>query len=691
MTAPHPDRLQSAVQFVKGVGPQRAEKLRRLGVETVEQLLFYLPRDYQDLTDLRPIAKLEAGKLQTVRGRVIDLDARETRKHGTLAAALIEDGSGRLRGVWFNQPLAIKRLRVGETVLFSGKPAWHMGCWEMAHPQVQATEDGSLNEPYLPVYPLTEDLRLGDLRRILRHALAEYAADVPELLPPELRAARELPDIATALANAHFPTDRASGERARRRIAYEEFLLLQLALAMRHRDIRDERQAPRLEATEQIDQRIRRLFPFQLTGDQNRAVREICEDLGSGRPMNRLLQGDVGSGKTAVAAYALLVAIANRHQAALMAPTELLARQHWQTLDRYLRNSRVRRLLLTGSLTAAERRQALAAIRAGELDLVVGTHAIIQQDVEFAELGLVVIDEQHKFGVRQRAHFRRAGLDPHYLVMSATPIPRTLTLTVFGDLDVSTIREQPPGRQPVRTYLVEGEEQAKAYDFARSKLGEGRQAYVICPLVVESELVDLRAAEQMAVELRRGEFARFRLGLVHGQMSDATRDAAMQQFRSGQTHLLVSTAVVEVGIDVPNATVMIIVDAQRFGLSQLHQLRGRIARGSYPGFCFLFAEPNNYEAAARLQALVNTTDGFRIAEEDLRLRGPGEFLGTRQHGLPDLIVGDLLRDTDLLTQAREDAWEIVRNDPQLQHPAHVRMRKAMVRRFGTALELATVG
>jgi ATP-dependent DNA helicase RecG len=685
------ERLASPVQFVKGVGPQRAEKLKKLGVETVEQLLFYLPRDYQDLTDLRPIGKLEAGKLQTVRGKIVDLDAKETHKGGSLAAALVDDGSGRVRAVWFDQPMAIKRFNVGDTVLFSGKPAWRMGCWEMAHPQVQMTEDASLAEPFLPVYPLTEDLRIGDLRRILRIAVTEYAADVPETMPAEMLAAHRFPGIATALAQAHFPPDRESGEAARRRLAFEEFLLLQLAMALRQRDIRDDRQAPRLEANEKVDDRIRRLFPFKLTGDQNKAVADVCADLASGKPMNRLLQGDVGSGKTAVAAYALLVAVAAQHQAALMAPTELLAQQHWRTLDQYLSKSRVRRLLLTGSNPAAERSRSLAAIRAGEVDLVVGTQAIIQKDVEFAKLGLVVIDEQHKFGVRQRAHFRHKGIDPHYLIMSATPIPRTLTMTVFGDLDVSIIREQPPGRKPVRTYLVEPKDHAKSYEFVCKKLIEGRQAYVICPLVEQSGKIEIRSAEQMAAQLRAGVFAKFRVGLVHGRMDDGTREAAMEAFRAGQTQVLVSTLVVEVGIDVPNATVMIIADAERFGLSQLHQLRGRISRGSYPGFCFLFATPNNADAVARLKALVDTTDGFRIAEEDLRLRGPGQFLGTRQHGLPERRLGDLIRDEPLIRAARDDARRLVRDDPRLEQPDHQMLRDAMRRRFGAAIDFATVG
>jgi ATP-dependent DNA helicase RecG len=686
--APH-DRLDTPAQFVKGVGPQRAEKLLRLGIHTARDLLFYVPRDYKDLTDLRRIADVEFGKLQTVCGRVVDLDARRAQSGKTISAVLLDDGSGRLVGVWFNQPRILKRFHMDETVLFSGKPTLYEGRWQMQHPEVQQI-DAAAPEPYMPVYGLTEDLRPGEIRRILRGVVQEYAGLVPDRLPAALRQRLGLPDIATALAHVHFPPDREACRLARQRLAYEELLLLQLAMALRHRDFHDRREAPRFEVSRRLDERIRRLFPFQFTAGQDHAVGEIVADLASGKPMCRLLQGDVGVGKTAVACYALLVAVAQQHQAALMAPTEILARQHWQTLDRYLADSRVRRKLLVGSLSAREREETLAAVRAGEVDLVVGTHAVIQEDVEFARLGLVVIDEQHKFGVQQRARFRHKGLDPHYLVMTATPIPRTLTMTVFGDLDLTTIRDQPPGRQPVRTYLVKSADRTRSFDFVCRKLKEGRQAYVICPLVADSETLDLRSAERTAAELGKGEFAGFTVGLVHGRLSDVEKEAAMRRFREGRTHVLVSTIVVEVGVDVPNATLMMVLDAERFGLSQLHQLRGRIARGSYPGYCFLFASPRTADASERLEAVASTSDGFRIAEEDLRIRGPGEFLGTRQHGLPELRVADLIRDVELISEARRDAIAIVLADPELQLPEHQPLKQAMLDRFGEALELAQI-
>jgi len=690
MSEQQQDPLSKPVQYVKGVGPARAERLRRLGIETVEQLLLHLPRDYEDLSEVRAIAAIEPGQRVTVQGEIADLDVRQTRR-GTIAAALLSDGTGHLRIVWFNQPHMVERFRIGQKVLVTGKATWYDGYFQMAHPDVRPLTDGMAQLPFLPIYPLTEQLSIHELRRIMREAVDRYAEFVPERLPESIRQRRGLPPVHEAIAQVHFPPNREAAERARRRLAYEEFLLLQLALAVRHRSFRFDRRAPKLEVTERIDERIRRLLPFKLTEDQERAIAEICADLRSGRPMNRLLQGDVGSGKTAVAVYAILVAIANRYQAAIMAPTEVLAQQHWRTFESYLAHSRVRRLLLTGALKPSERQEALRKIAAGEIDLVVGTQAIIQQDVQFDRLGLVVIDEQHKFGVRQRARFKQKGEDPHYLVMTATPIPRTLTMTVFGDLDVSIIRQMPPGRKPVRTYLIERDREEQMWEFVRRKLDEGRQAYVICPLVEESEKMDVAAAENVFHQLQAGQFAGVPIGLVHGRMNDAEKEAAMSQFREGRTRLLVSTPVVEVGVDVPNATIMVIIDAQRFGLSQLHQLRGRVARGTVPGYCFLLAQPTDELAKERLRVIVKTTDGFEIAEEDLRLRGPGELLGTRQHGLPELRIGSLIADADLITQARQDAFEIIRRDPRLELPEHRPLREAMINRFGLALQLADVG
>jgi ATP-dependent DNA helicase RecG len=694
LPTPVPDPLAQNVQFLKGVGPARAELLQRLGIETVRDLLFHFPRAYEDLTDVRPIAGLQEGTIQTVRGEVVEIEGRRLADGRCIVSVVLSDGGKVcLEGTWFNQARAAARFRYGQRVAFSGKPKWFRDHWQMNSPRVQvldATTDSGTTQ-VVPVYRLTEDLRLEQLRPLLRRAVDDFAAHVPEILPDELRLKRSLPGVQTALADVHFPADLNAARAARRRFVYEEFLILQVALGVRRRDLRDRQRAPELKTTPVIDARIRRLFPFRLTADQDRAVVDICDDLASPRPMQRLLQADVGAGKTAVAVYALLVTVANKHQAALMAPTEVLARQHWHTLEGYLAQSRVRRLLLTGGLTTKERRQALADLRAGEVDLVVGTQALVAEDVEFARLGLVVIDEQHKFGVNQRARIRRLGVDPHYLVMTATPIPRTVALTAFGDLDCSLIRELPPGRQPVQTRWLTEKERERLYKHLREQLRSGRQGFVVCPLIEGSEASDVRAAEHTFTELRDGPLRDFRLALLHGRMNEDAKDETMQRFRAGEIDLLVSTLVVEVGVDVPNATLMVVEHAERFGLSQLHQLRGRVSRGTIAGECYLFTGEINDETRARLRVFTRTADGFALAEEDARLRGAGEFFGTRQHGMGELRFGDLSADRALLEQARRDAFALVAADAGLRRPEHARLRQAVRDRYGATLDLAEIG
>jgi ATP-dependent DNA helicase RecG len=687
------EMLATPVQFLKGVGPQRAESLARLGLHTARDVLFFFPRDYQDLTELREIDKLEEGKLQSIRGVVEDIELRTTAAGGYVLGVLIRCGTGHLRGLWFNQPFMRDKFSFGQPVLFSGKPKYEGLVWQMHHPLVEVLDSESV-EPVgkiLPVYPLTEGLQQWQARKIVREAVEEYGQVLDEVFPAEYLESHRLWPLRKALPEIHFPSDRESLAFARRRLVYQELFILQLALAVKRRQQHDQRSAPPLEASAKIDARIRRLFPFELTAGQQRAIADIAADMARPLPMNRLLQGDVGSGKTVVAVYAMLLAIAHGFQTVLMAPTEVLAQQHSLTLEKLLAASQVRRALLTGGLTSSQRGAIIGQIAAGEIDLVVGTQAVIQEDVEFPHLALVVIDEQHKFGVRQRASLKKAGLDPHYLVMTATPIPRTVTMTLFGDLDVSTISDSPPGRQTINTYLAGEDKRAKWWDFFRRKLREGRQGFVVVPLLDESDQYVAASLEETYENLANGELEAFRLGLIHGRMSAAEKEAAMNDFRSGKIQVLVSTSVVEVGVDVPNATLMTIESGQRFGLSQLHQLRGRISRGSYPGFCCVFADAQTAEAEKRLKAFISTTDGFALAEADFRLRGPGELFGTRQHGMPPLRIADLQRDGDVLSEARLDAQSLVAIDPGLSQPEHERLRRMMLHRYGHVLELGDVG
>jgi ATP-dependent DNA helicase RecG len=674
------------------VGPARLEQLRRLGIETVRDLLFHFPRAYEDLTDVRAVGALTAGSVQTAEGEVVEIAGRRLPDGRCLVSVVLNDGGRCLEGLWFNQPHAAGRFRYGQRLAFSGKPMWYRDHWQMTSPRVQVLDRPAPDGPgVLPVYPLTGELRAEQLRPIIRRAVEQYAQEVPEIVPPETRRRRGFPDVARALHDLHLPRTPADARAARRRFIYEEFLVLQVALALRRRALRDRLRAPLLVVTPGIDARIRRLFPFRLTADQDRAIADVCRDLAGQRPMQRLLQADVGAGKTAVAVYALLAAVANKHQAVLMAPTEVLARQHWRTLAGYLTAGRVRRLLLTGALTPRQRRTALEAIGRGNVDLVVGTQALANEDVRFARLGLVVIDEQHRFGVSQRARVRQLGTDPHYLVMTATPIPRTVALTAFGDLDTSVIRELPPGRQPVVTRLVAPGQRERIYERFREGLRQGRQAYVVCPLVAESEAGDLNAAVQTHETLQAGPLRDFRVGLLHGGLGEVAKDQVMARFRQGEIDVLVCTSVIEVGVDVPNATLMLVEHAERFGLAQLHQLRGRVSRGPVGGECHLLAVPATEEARRRLRVVTHTSDGFQLAEEDARLRGMGELLGTRQHGLADLRVGDLVADADLLRQARQDAFGIVAADPALRQPEYALLRRAVAERYGSKLDLATIG
>jgi ATP-dependent DNA helicase RecG len=688
------EQLATPVQYLKGAGPDRAPLLHRLNLRTAADILFNFPRDYQDLTDLRPIQLLEEDKLQSIRAVVEEIDVRNTGLGRSKLGVLVRQDSHYLRAVWFNMPFMADKFRQGQELLLSGKPRLKGGRWEMSHPRVQWLDPDDADQAatqLLPVYSLTEGLKQPHLRHIARQAIDHYVDLLEEAFTPSYLADHNLLPIHTALREIHFPTNKESLQNARRRFIYQEMFHLQLAMALRRNLQETRRQAPALEPTAKIDARITRLFPFDLTSAQRQAIDEIAADMARPIPMNRLLQGDVGCGKTLVAVYAMLLAVAHGCQAALMAPTEVLARQHLRTLNQMLSSSKVRIALLSGSLTNKEREETLAKLAAGEIDLLIGTQAIVYGEAQFKRLGLVVIDEQHRFGVRQRATLKQAGADPHYLVMTATPIPRTVAMTLYGDLDVSTITASPPGRQPIHTYLAEGENRGKWWEFFRRHLREGRQGYVIVPLVEESAHVDAANLQATFEELAHGELEAFRLGLIHGRMTGEEKDTALAEFAAGSTQVLVATSVIEVGIDVPNATLMTILGADRFGLAQLHQMRGRICRGIFSGNCCVFTDEPTEDAKQRLEAFVSTTDGFKLAEIDFQLRGAGDLIGTRQHGLPPFRMADLVRDSAVVAEAREDAKKLIAADASLSQPEHARLRELVITRYGHALDLGDVG
>ncbi|MFI4852270.1 MAG: ATP-dependent DNA helicase RecG [Gimesia chilikensis] len=686
--------LDTPIQFLQGVGPERAELLVKLGIETVEDLLWHLPRSVLDLTDVRPVNELEEDQLASVCGKVVDLDARTISRGRTISAILLDCGTGFLKGTWFNQPWVIKRFFQGQLLMFSGKPKRRSGKWEMSHPQYQVLEE-DLDDPQgvvLPRYSLTEGIKMYQMRRMVRTAVEEYAQLIPDYLPEPFREEHGLLPLAQAVIQMHKPQTMQEYEAGVRRVIFDDLLEFQLGLAMRRRQWTCVDNAPLIKVSAKVDARIRRLFPFDFTEGQDQAIQEIKTDLGSGRAMHRMLQADVGAGKTAIAIYAMLATIAAGKQAVLMAPTELLAVQHWDTINRILNQSRVKRCVLTGSLSSAERKATLEQIASGEQQLIIGTQAVVQKDVQYHDLGLVIIDEQHKFGVMQRAHFTSEENTPHMLVMTATPIPRSLCLTQFGELDISINSELPPGRQPVTTSRISTTPQRKkAWDFLRAQIEAGRQAYIVCPRI-DSELEEnsRSSAEEVYRKLQKSELAIASIGLVHGQMDREERAQIMEQFHQGKIQVLVSTTVVEVGVDVPNATLMVILQSDRFGLSQLHQLRGRVGRGIHPGYCFLFSYTESEEALKRLAVMEQTTNGFEIAEADFQARGPGDIFGTRQHGELPLRVADLRRDDDLLQETREIALRLVEKG-EFDQPRFAPLKIRVLDRFGQLLDLGQSG
>ena len=679
---PRPSRLAVPLGSLRGVGPKLAERAARIGIETVGDLLASVPHRHEDRSDQTLISDLPLGAEKTIAVVVQSATVRPTRRRNLkIVEAKVADESGVAKAVWFNQAWLADRLRPGSSWLLHGKldrSGFRVADYE------ELGEGGIHTTGIVPTHSATEGLAPKKLRDWTWEAIG-LAGDALEPLPAGIRARRKLAGVADALTAAHFPATLEQVGPARERLAFEELFLHQAALAVRRRGRESERPGVAIGESGDLVGDWLDSLPFEPTADQRRAMDEIDADLAAGRPMQRLLMGEVGSGKTMVALFAMLRAVESGHQAAMMAPTETLAEQHAATLDRLLANSMLSFTLLTGSARAAGRREALARLATGELSIVVGTHALIEESVEFASLGVAVVDEQHRFGVRQRAALDRKGAGvaaPHLLHMTATPIPRTLSLTAFGDLDSTVLRELPAGRRPVQTWVVGEEKRAGAYGFIRDRLREGRQAFVVCPLVAESEKLQATAATAEAERLAGGEFRDFRVALLHGQMPSAEKSAAMESFAAGDADVLVATSVIEVGIDVPNAAVMLIEEADRYGLSQLHQLRGRIGRGEHESHCILFADPESERARMRLDAIASTRDGFKLAEVDLALRGEGEVLGTRQHGLPSFRVAALPEDMALLAAAREDVLALVREHGSLDVPELGPLLEAARARFG---------
>jgi ATP-dependent DNA helicase RecG len=688
-------RLDFPCQYIKGVGPKRALLLKRMGLETVLDLFYLYPNRYEDRRTMIPIKKLSVGEFQTVQAKVVASGLKKTRRRLSLFQLALEDATGVLFATWFNQPYLKDRFKIGDVVILSGKVQWYGRELQMSAPDYEILEGDSTDLLHtgriVPIYPLTDGLTQRILRMIIKNALDEHHAFVEEFLPEEILKHFSLMELKHAIWAVHYPQLMEEPQKARYRLTFEEFLILQLGIGIKRKIYQNARRIFQYRNVDEIIHEFTKTLPFPLTRAQQKAVLEMASDLQRSTPMNRLLQGDVGSGKTLVACFALYLAIRNGLQGALMVPTEVLAEQHYHTLDKFFKPLRIRVDMMVGDAKARHRREVLQNLEEGKTQILVGTHALLEEKVGFKNLGMVVIDEQHKFGVIQRSILRHKGVDPDVLVMTATPIPRTLSLTVYGDLEVSVLDELPPGRRKISTYWIKKSKLNDAYQFIAREIKKGAQAYIIYPLVEESEKSELKAATKMFKHLSDEIFQEFSLGLIHGRMKALEKNETLYRFRDRQIQILVSTTVIEVGIDIPNANIILIENAQAFGLAQLHQLRGRVGRGPQKSYCILEGDPHTPDGIERLKIMVETQDGFKIAEADLGIRGPGEFLGTRQHGLPEIRYGNLVTDGAMIKLARETAFQILDRDPHFKAESHQKLYEIVQKRFLEKSEYLSVG
>ncbi len=680
-------------QFIKGVGPKRFNDLNRLGISSIYELLYFFPRRYEDRRQFKAIGRLNAGNTETIQGKIISSHSRRTRRRMDILEIKLTDGTGIISAIWFNQPYLKNLFREGEKIILHGKVDKFFNL-QMNSPEFEIIKDEKINSlnmgRIVPVYPLTGKLTQRILRSIMHEAVSQYAHRLSEFVPYDVRSRNGLPNIVEAIRWMHFPADSHKEETARRRFVFEEFFLLQLGIGMKRIKEKIVKEGISHRISPRLFHDFLEKLPFKLTESQLRVIKEIEEDMVKAQPMHRLLQGEVGSGKTIVAAYALLLTVNNGYQGVLMAPTEILAEQHFLNLSNFFLQFDVNVELLISGISPKMKENVKEGLKTGEIDIIIGTHSLLEEGVVFKNPGLVVIDEQHKFGVLQRRELQEKGLNPDCLIMTATPIPRTLALTVYGDLDISTLYELPRGRGKVKTCWVSEDKRQDVYAFIKEELKQGRQAFIVYPIIEESEALEVRAATEMYEELKNGPFSQFRVGLLHGRLSTQEKSRLMQGFKEEKTDVLVSTIVIEVGIDIPNVTVIVVENAERFGLAQLHQLRGRIGRGKYPSYCILFSDAKTEEARQRLSALVETQDGFEIAEEDLKIRGPGELFGQLQHGFPEIRLGDIVRDMKMLETSRAEAFNLLKQDPNLEEPKHQILLDTLKERF-PKLDLLSVG